>query len=400
MFAARTHNENAIYNHQTAAAAKPLNQGVKGLAPKTPGQKKGPLNDENAQALGKTGGGKAKGKDAGAKEERSAFVTPAGPRTARAPLGNKTTNAKALAFQTPGAAAPLSAKPSSPRLRRAKVKIHQAESDPLADDAAGEREIEYMPPRGVPLPDLPEDDWPTDKTFPQFEGGNLVRGWWSEFKGRKDGGEEELSDFEEKVRQAEARQVAGERKTAALAEKKDVQQRVRKPAAAMPRAPSTLKSRNAASALSSTSTTTANTTRATPSFAAPTAAAKARLPSAPLASRKPTPLASARHTSAKAASNTTLGYSAGRAVSAGARKPQLAGVFRQEPMTGYEVVKKAPVASDVFGGPTKLEELLGMVALGLGDESGEEGLGGLGGEIDCEEEDEEDEVFQLQAVEL
>ena len=76
MFAARSHNhnENAIYNHQTAAAAKPLNQGIKALAPKTPGKTK--ANDENA-ALAKTGrvGKAAQGKEGG---EKSAFVTPAG----------------------------------------------------------------------------------------------------------------------------------------------------------------------------------------------------------------------------------------------------------------------------------------------------------------------------------
>lgn len=89
MFASRTHNENAIYEQQTAAASKPLNQGVKGLAPKTPGNKapktpfKVPLNDENAVlGPGKTGG---KGKQAalfgegkGGKAESNAFVTPAG----------------------------------------------------------------------------------------------------------------------------------------------------------------------------------------------------------------------------------------------------------------------------------------------------------------------------------
>lgn len=72
-----------------------------------------------------------------------------GPRT-RAPLGMKTTNAKLKAFQTP---APLSGsaktqKKTSPRLRRPKVKVHQAE--PAKDDALEEeREIEYMPPRGI-----------------------------------------------------------------------------------------------------------------------------------------------------------------------------------------------------------------------------------------------------------
>lgn len=98
MFATRSQNENAIYDQQTAAAAKSLNAGggVKGLAPKTPGQKapppktpfKAPLNDENATLLGgKAGGGKAKdgglfgGKATGGKAERNAFQTPAGEDT-------------------------------------------------------------------------------------------------------------------------------------------------------------------------------------------------------------------------------------------------------------------------------------------------------------------------------
>ena len=89
MFAARANNENAIYEQQTTAAAKPSNQAVKGLAPKTPANKapktpfKVPLNDENTTLLlGKTGG---KGKQDGlfgegksGKVDKSAFVTPAG----------------------------------------------------------------------------------------------------------------------------------------------------------------------------------------------------------------------------------------------------------------------------------------------------------------------------------
>ena len=73
MFATRNHDENAIHQQQQAAAAKPLNQGVKGLAPKTPAGKPPTTpfgktrNDENAQQpLGKEG-----------KAERNAFVTPA-----------------------------------------------------------------------------------------------------------------------------------------------------------------------------------------------------------------------------------------------------------------------------------------------------------------------------------
>jgi hypothetical protein len=83
MFAARTNQENAVYQQQQATAAK--NQGVNNLAPKTPGYKtpfKKPLNDENVTfGAGKTGG---KGKDGlfgdakGGKVDPSAFVTPAG----------------------------------------------------------------------------------------------------------------------------------------------------------------------------------------------------------------------------------------------------------------------------------------------------------------------------------
>lgn len=78
MFAARNNNENAIYEQQQATAAKPLNQGIKGLAPKTPANKppKTPFgrnkNDENAAlAWGKNGGGQE------GKAERNTFVTPA-----------------------------------------------------------------------------------------------------------------------------------------------------------------------------------------------------------------------------------------------------------------------------------------------------------------------------------
>lgn len=87
MLAARIDQENAVHAHQTAAAAKPLNQGVKGLAPKTPGNRapktpfKIALNDENELGKGGKGGfGKglgASGKQQGAKTERNAFQTPA-----------------------------------------------------------------------------------------------------------------------------------------------------------------------------------------------------------------------------------------------------------------------------------------------------------------------------------
>ncbi|KAI4124613.1 MAG: hypothetical protein LQ347_005673 [Umbilicaria vellea] len=92
MLAARD-QENLVHGHQAAAAAKPLNQGGKQLAPKTPGNKvpktpfKIPLNDENGPAG--FGGGKtvlkngAKGNEnfmtvrkKGGLGDKNAFVTP------------------------------------------------------------------------------------------------------------------------------------------------------------------------------------------------------------------------------------------------------------------------------------------------------------------------------------
>ena len=94
MLAARD-QENLVHGHQAAAAAKPLNQGVKQLAPKTPGNKvpktpfKVPLNDENGPAG--FGGGKtvlkmgARGNEnlmtvgkKGGLGDKNAFVTPLG----------------------------------------------------------------------------------------------------------------------------------------------------------------------------------------------------------------------------------------------------------------------------------------------------------------------------------
>ena len=93
MLAARADQENAVHAQQTAAAAKPLNQGLKGFTAKTPGNRapktpyKVPLNDENATyQFGKSAlKTNAKGQEngltvgkAGGKVDKSAFVTPAG----------------------------------------------------------------------------------------------------------------------------------------------------------------------------------------------------------------------------------------------------------------------------------------------------------------------------------
>ena len=94
MLAARD-QENLVHGHQQAAAAKPLNQATRQLAPKTPGNKapktpfKLPLNDENGP--GPFGGGKSalkingKGNENGTTRaknggfgDKDAFKTPMG----------------------------------------------------------------------------------------------------------------------------------------------------------------------------------------------------------------------------------------------------------------------------------------------------------------------------------
>ena len=89
MLAARD-QENLVHGHQQVAAAKPLNQTVRSLQPKTPGTRypktplKVPLHDENALSGfdGKPGGGNGMENlgtsKMGSTFDKSAFVTPMG----------------------------------------------------------------------------------------------------------------------------------------------------------------------------------------------------------------------------------------------------------------------------------------------------------------------------------
>lgn len=80
MLAAHRDQENLVHEQQNAAAAKPLNQGVRGLAPKTPGN-----NGNNRTINGKvplrTGGRADENTLFGGKSvkaNKNAFVTPVG----------------------------------------------------------------------------------------------------------------------------------------------------------------------------------------------------------------------------------------------------------------------------------------------------------------------------------
>lgn len=264
-------------------------------------------------------------------------------------------------------------------MRRSKVKVLQSEVE--SKDVDAEREVEYMPPREVPLPDHPED-WPQDRTYQQFQGKNFTRGWYSEFAPKRDEDDDsELSDFDEKVQKLE-KERARKAKQQTVLKAKPVPTS-RNPLAE--KAPSTMAARKASSALGSRSTGPRN-------FSAPTAATKARVPGL-LASRKPvlasTANGNARHPAARAASNTTLGYSKGRAVSGAARRPL------------DDIHKKPDTQSSTspmpFASGNNLDQLLG---LSLEDDREDDDLGAKADPLADEDEDEALKDFQLDAPEL
>ncbi|KAF2657293.1 hypothetical protein K491DRAFT_654893 [Lophiostoma macrostomum CBS 122681] len=348
--------ENLVHSFQAAAAGKPLNAGLKGFGAKTPGNKapktpfKISLNDENAVFKGGKSVLKTNGKGGenllmttkkGGKFDDNAFVTPAGPRT-RAPLGMKTTNAKATAFQTP---APVSGSAKtqklSPRLRRPKVKVHQPEAQDVEEDDVPE--VEYMPPKEVPLPDNLDDDMPPiDWSFPMFKGANMTRKYSAIYANpiEDDGRTRGQREFEEGL--ARDQKKADERFDEIFSEamaKEDAElmksfgvESPKKPApkAALPKqnvaAPSTIRARSAATALAPA--------QKKPSYAAPTVAARSRLPTSMLPSRKPTKPSmnpsTSRNAAAVAASKSTIGYAQGRKTGSSPRKP-LSNVTRPPP---------------------------------------------------------------------
>ena len=142
--------ENLINRHASTAARKPLNNNTF----KTPFR---PHHDENK--TGQVG-----------KFNKDQFVTPAPKPANRAPLGVKTANAKAIAFQTPAPQAQQPQKTQRPSTTRKSVKrkIYIApepiDTEVNAEDV-DEPEIQYAPPPIVPLADPPLDFSGIDETF-------------------------------------------------------------------------------------------------------------------------------------------------------------------------------------------------------------------------------------------
>ncbi len=276
------------------------------------------------------------------------------PRTARAPLGNKTTNAKAKAgLQTPGVkgitrdlektnikpTATLRPKHAAPQAETSKLEVH-TDKDPL-----DEEEIEYAPPR---LKDIPyeSDVFPDGVlTFEGLKPENLFKGYYQYYFNRVDaeGKTAVERDMEQRQKRSFERGEEQIRKDMEefdwsigdIPESKDVFKKKiaaapvataataaagRSMVGAAPRQPSTIASRKAASALA-LSAKTSNVAQPKLTKTAMPAPVKAptrglllpkRRPAAPIS--QPTIQARER-AAAVAASRSTLGYNKGRSIS-------------------------------------------------------------------------------------
>ncbi|KAL2828761.1 hypothetical protein BDW59DRAFT_142990 [Aspergillus cavernicola] len=343
--------ENLVHSHQAVATSKPLNQGVKQLQPKTPGARapktpfKVPLKDENDPLAF----GKKTIKTAGKQNEnarpsvKDAFVTPMGDTRHRAPLGMKTTNAKAKGLQTP--AAPMGTvnpektlkKGSTQRVKKFSPFVEQPQPEvrvqPPQDDVP---DIEYMPPKPKDLPDHP-DDITYDTSFPQFQPRNLALGLESVYGDNETGSDgltkrqrkfqEDCAAYDKMIDRAILNQVesisfnepidGGQSSQHSVAEVPRRRIEVRNPRAAAGRSKystgiSTVRARDAAKALSGNERSIPRTR------AAPIVKPRARIASSLFPSKKPkapTNPSPMRDTAAAAGSRTTVGYTKGREVS-------------------------------------------------------------------------------------
>ncbi|RDW74122.1 hypothetical protein BP5796_07564 [Coleophoma crateriformis] len=347
MLAARD-QENLVHGHQQVATSKPLNQSVRTLQPKTPGNRypktplKIPIHDENAPVgLGGKSvlGAKGKGLD------KNAFVTPLGPQT-RAPLGMKTTNAKTKAFQTPAGPTvgknvdktdqkQASARRPTPKVTRTvKLDVHGDDPDPLQD-----REVEYAPPKPKDLP-YESEDFPNNcLSYEALKPENRMRGWFDHYHNPKDehGVPLRLRKHDEEL--ARALREGDDRILRAIEEtdwtvgdvpetfhhikkKHSVEQRKPKIPEQPPKrstlvnkAPGTLASRKAATALSVAPKSKVIPTKPTQPKPMTSFLARAKKVAQPPAT------STMRHTAAIAASKNTLGYTKGRTASNAVNKP-------------------------------------------------------------------------------
>jgi hypothetical protein len=263
----------------------------------------------------------------------------------------KTTNAKSRAFATP---APLSSagktQKVSPRLRRPKVKVHQPELAQESEDDVPE--IEYMPPKEIPL-EGDMDDYNIG-TIPKISDQAMVRGIWQAYHNpiEDDGRTREQRKFEEEVQQGRKQHNEEMEKVfAAQMAKDDAETReyygIKQPKQEAPK-PTLKKTTTGLSTIRARSAAAALSPPLKPSYAAPTATAKSRLPTGLVSGRKgaktPTELTASRQASSAATSKSTIGYAQGRAVRTGpaARKP-LSNVTKPAP---FSVASRPPTSQN------------------------------------------------------
>ncbi|XXH00276.1 rRNA-processing protein fcf1 [Hypoxylon texense] len=357
MLAARD-QENLAFSHQNGAAMKQQQGQVKRqLQPKTPGGRfvntplKVPLNDENAaHAAGGAKsvlGGRTKGNEnaltskGGKSVNKSSLATPSGPRS-RAVLGDKTTNAKAKGQQTVTAKsavreiekshlkAPTTTRPKQKHAQAEvhKLEVHAEETDPLSEE-----EIEYCPPRPKDAP-YESDVFPNGAlNLDALKRENLFKGYYDYYFNPVDEHGVPLADRElrEKTRKALEEgdkriqedienfewniqdELDTDKKKAKVSS--NLNANTKRPA--MTRAPSTIRSRNAADALSMSETTKSLERKAArPTIPNPATHRRAASFQIPGFRRQPSAQGQAipRKTSMEieANSRTTIGYTKGR----------------------------------------------------------------------------------------
>jgi len=261
-----------------------------------------------------------------------------GPRT-RAPLGAKTTNAKAKSFQTPAGPAPekeLGKTPAQPnaqpsarkpknvtRPEAVKLEIHGDES-PLT-----EREVEYAPPKPKDLP-YESDVFPDNcLDYDVLKKGNLMQGIYQNYHNNaeriermhKEGYERSVKEADEAIlKMMEEDWTVGDvpetfrhlrkKQTPAQQHSKPMEQN-KKAVPQTIRGPPTISSRKAATALS----VPAKTCAAPPTTSKPKPPNSFLSRSQPALAPAPSHASTMRHNAATAASKSTIGYTKGRSAS-------------------------------------------------------------------------------------
>ncbi|KAK2679143.1 hypothetical protein RAB80_004324 [Fusarium oxysporum f. sp. vasinfectum] len=382
MLAAHRDQENLVVSQQV-----PTKQQHNTRFPKTPSRF--PQHDENAPTAftGKTGLGGVKTLNKG-NGTRQAMVTPMGTQN-RAPLGNKTTNAKAKNGQLGGVKniiqgieqtqlKPTAQKPKQRPVDLAPLEIRlKEEQKPIEPQ---EEEPEYAPPKPKDLP-YESDCFPKDMlTLEGLKKENILKGYYQHFYNPvdDDGVSRQDREFAETMKKVAAKaEERNKQERAALTfnidDLSDTEVQIKAPAPTATIAdsgrkvkgirtkqPSSLASRRAASALSIHSDASSNSKAS--SVARTT---KIRKPLTSLYQSKkpvarsvvPAKTSPAESATGVAASRTTIGYNRGRSASSmvnAQRRGTTAPVGTQRAVKPVETVNS--LQSDLTITPTRLRQ--------------------------------------------